>query len=785
MAKTRRILIGILLISAFLIFFRLGSRPIYGDEPWTMDRAGQTPSVILSTYYGSILYPLLVHAVLPHGNAAWMARLPAAVFGLLSVLAVFALGSVIFGRSVALLAALLAAISTQVIYFSQQARSYTGLLLFSILSLYFLLRAHKENRLRLWIAYALATIVGSYLHFFLLITLPVQALFVAAAWLRDRLGRNRRRPAPAAGRTAVSFLLAALAIAVVVAALYWPTRNIRQGQNMFAMASQAWTGILSGKTNVRLLSFAGETFLRELDFASSPALFILEGLLFVVGLAAAWKTKRQELGIILLYLTVPFVLFVLSNPPGDFLSMEDNKFIFTLPLILLLVARGLIALASGLRGPRPAPEGGARLRPVPLAIFGAVALAFLGGEVRSLAAHFDHLSLFGVRAGEASAYLDNHVRDSSLLITDGHADKIGFLEVSPVLYEGRTIKRARIVEAGAEGLGDPGDRGREVWGIFRRSAFSEDDLSALQALDAGIEIRRFRRTVLVHVAGGGATLAEKLLLVEGRVPNRSTAEDREAERRLYRAKVALLSGRIREAGEDLVPAAGRIGPSSSRSGLRHALAALVGEGAQRSALAMLGEQIAPLLVRNAYQSQEEGRDELALELLASAEAIPFKDPNVRFWVHFTRGTAMSHLARMDDALHEFLKAFPLCYTDPQVSDTLRAIRDSWGRPAGVMVVHEKGTVRVRWWSDAPRSFSGRIATKTPFGKIEGVNTSPADTYRRDSDKVFFQSRIESGGMKGWDLILNDGPTLDFDFEIDGSKWPRADILYAVNGNLVR
>ncbi len=65
-------------------------------------------------------------------------RIPAVIFGFLSIFAIFLLTKTLFNKNIALLSAFILGLSTWQIAWSQQARGYTGIQLFIILSLYFL-----------------------------------------------------------------------------------------------------------------------------------------------------------------------------------------------------------------------------------------------------------------------------------------------------------------------------------------------------------------------------------------------------------------------------------------------------------------------------------------------------------------------------------------------------------------------------------------------------------------------------------------------------------------------
>jgi mannosyltransferase len=135
----------IVLIAAGLRFYKLGEWSFWGDEFTTIRRAiamfdgGFT--------FGSISRMVTYFSMNAWGINEWSARLPAAVFGLLTVPVVYFLVKKMFDPAVALLSSALLAVSPWHIYWSQNARFYTPLLLFFTLGLFFFYFFVEEDRL--------------------------------------------------------------------------------------------------------------------------------------------------------------------------------------------------------------------------------------------------------------------------------------------------------------------------------------------------------------------------------------------------------------------------------------------------------------------------------------------------------------------------------------------------------------------------------------------------------------------------------------------------------------
>lgn len=123
---------------------------------------------IASTYQSEnqhFLFNLAARAaVLLFGDSTFALRLPAVLFGVASIWALYQLGCAVTNRHEALLAAALMTFSYHHIWFSQNARGYTALLFWTLLSSWLLIRSLQRTDGRNWLLYALATAFGIYTH---------------------------------------------------------------------------------------------------------------------------------------------------------------------------------------------------------------------------------------------------------------------------------------------------------------------------------------------------------------------------------------------------------------------------------------------------------------------------------------------------------------------------------------------------------------------------------------------------------------------------------------------
>ena len=147
---------AITLLAAFLRIYGL-SQSFWLDEVVTLGYSVASLSDQLTVFVGSnnhLLNTLLIKgSVAVFGEYEWSVRLPAVVFGIATVPALYWLTRRPLGDWPALAACLLLAVSYHHIFFSQNARGYTAYIFFSVLATGFFLRALRQDRASHWLCY--------------------------------------------------------------------------------------------------------------------------------------------------------------------------------------------------------------------------------------------------------------------------------------------------------------------------------------------------------------------------------------------------------------------------------------------------------------------------------------------------------------------------------------------------------------------------------------------------------------------------------------------------------
>ncbi len=157
--------------------------PLWYDEILTVERHLRLPlGEMMQGYQMNFhyLFNLLSKAAISvFGEQPWVIRLPALLFALGAIAAMWVLARDIAGTRIAHLVALLLAVSYHHIWFSQNARGYTGLAFFATLGMIFFLRGLDRPKPGPWIGYAVVLALAVFTH------LTGAFLFVAQglAWL--------------------------------------------------------------------------------------------------------------------------------------------------------------------------------------------------------------------------------------------------------------------------------------------------------------------------------------------------------------------------------------------------------------------------------------------------------------------------------------------------------------------------------------------------------------------------------------------------------------------------
>lgn len=146
---------------------------------------------LLRDFHPPLFQLLLFYWVHLFGNSEIAVRLPSAIAGVLSILFIYPLSKKVFDRHIALSATILLSFSGAAIYYSQEARPYSFLLLFSTISTLLWLNVIKKfsnSQLKnkdLYL-YIFAALLTCYTHYFGVIFIGYQILYLVSISFLER-----------------------------------------------------------------------------------------------------------------------------------------------------------------------------------------------------------------------------------------------------------------------------------------------------------------------------------------------------------------------------------------------------------------------------------------------------------------------------------------------------------------------------------------------------------------------------------------------------------------------
>lgn len=339
--SSHTIALSLVLVSGSILrFYNLGNSIFYWDEPLHSVRiAAQSLRFVLAHNDASAFFALLVHLLLPLGKLEIMARLPSAIFGVGTIIAIYLLGKNLFSKREGLIAAFFVSFSPLLIRYSQYSRAYSVYIFLSLLSLFFFLKSTEANRTKHWIAYGLATILSLYNHMFALFLLPVFGIYAIGIVARGLLQKKSLTERKFNKRIFYKFALWTFIALLLAAILYLPDLRTRT----FLADSLVKATIESPGEKAPI--FPAIEVMQNLLSPRNPTFFISFLFLIMVGIVGLLKKDKLIMLFIFLYITLPYIMFILINPsPAHMLSVW-RYMAYILPLLLLLIVKGIFTIS--------------------------------------------------------------------------------------------------------------------------------------------------------------------------------------------------------------------------------------------------------------------------------------------------------------------------------------------------------------------------------------------------------------------------------------------------------
>ena len=275
--------------------------------------------------------------VLLFGTGDVVVRLPSVIAGALGVWAICKVGETLFDRSIGLVSALLLTVSPAHLYHSREARFYAAIVLFSLLTLYFLHRGINTGEKRWWAGFIIVTLLNICIHLAAFFVLAAEVAYVGVLLVFELI---IARKGDLRSLFRETWALPCLISLGVIAICYLP------------MVPYLLTGIqgprgLGNVGKIYGLNLSVRYFLRLFGlFGAGPgiplSLYVGTALW---GVGNAVRTHRRQVLLFLLAIGMPFVIILLMQPKHWF---NYKYVIFILPVYLVTIALGLTYLARSI-----------------------------------------------------------------------------------------------------------------------------------------------------------------------------------------------------------------------------------------------------------------------------------------------------------------------------------------------------------------------------------------------------------------------------------------------------
>jgi mannosyltransferase len=306
----------------------LGSYSLWFDEASTLKFIGLPFREFVHTLWtergNMTLYYFLMRAwVHVAGQSEVALRIPALFFGVLTIPAIFLLGSRLFNNATGAIASLLLSVHAFHVQWSRETRGYSLLILLLVLAAYLLLRALESGRQRYWIAFAVISAMSVYTHLFAFFVLFAFAVAILTS------------PYQVSKHTMLLVFMIfehLSAPMVLFVLLHWGSQL-------------EW---IQAPTPDSLFQF-----LLVITGGSGIVLAAAYGALCALGAFSTLTRERWATGLLLMWLLAPPVLALSISLA---VPVFDNKYmVMCVPALTLLAARGCTRLWTIARLPRLVP----------------------------------------------------------------------------------------------------------------------------------------------------------------------------------------------------------------------------------------------------------------------------------------------------------------------------------------------------------------------------------------------------------------------------------------------
>lgn len=327
----KSILLALLTIAGLLRLYNLDVG-IWFDEMLThVKYMPLSLGEIASTYDDAnnhLLFTLLARASLSiFGDTIWAFRLPAALLGIASIWALYHFAKHVTNGKESLFCVALFTFSYHHIWFSQNARGYTALLFFTLISSTLLIRALKNHNPKHWLLYAITAFLGMYTHLTMVFVLFSHFLIYCANFFSEK--EKQKWDGVIYGFIPLT-LLTFLAYSLVLPALL--------GGGLLDSGSQskemAWSNPIWALMEIVNSMKIGFTH---------GGIAIIAAAVFGIGVLNYYKTNKKVVCLLLIPAALGF--FIMTSLSY---TLFPRFFFFAMGFIILVAIRGAVVTADHL-----------------------------------------------------------------------------------------------------------------------------------------------------------------------------------------------------------------------------------------------------------------------------------------------------------------------------------------------------------------------------------------------------------------------------------------------------
>ena len=321
------LLAAITIVAGIMRFYQLGEWSFWIDEIGTIKRALTPLGELLTSGQIGFTNFLTSIALNSFGVSEWSSRLVPALMGIITIPIIYFPIKAMFEAKTGLIAVLLIAISPWHLFWSQSARFYTSLMLFSFLAMFAFYYGFEKDRLSYIILGIVFALIAFQERMFSLLLIPVLVIYIVSikrSPFETPKGLNRRNLIPLAGVGLVGLL----------AVIYDVIHYLSSG-NSFILSELTWF------------------FARPIDDPIRLGIFIILSIgIAVVALgffSGAYLILEKSRSGLYFFIgaIIPVILIIAANP---FMFTEKRYVFMTLPCWVILAATGTKEIFSWSRG---------------------------------------------------------------------------------------------------------------------------------------------------------------------------------------------------------------------------------------------------------------------------------------------------------------------------------------------------------------------------------------------------------------------------------------------------